>query len=62
MEEGISDHTPLKLTFPQRPRAKATFKYYDMWGKDSRIHDIVADAMKHSPPGIKMYQLFEVLK
>ena len=33
-----------------------------MWSKDNRIQVIVAEALKHKPPGCKMYQLTEVLK
>ena len=57
-----SDYTPLLLTFPNCPRAQVTFKYYDMWSKDRIIQVIVAEALKHKPPGCKMYQLTEVLK
>ncbi|KAJ8419733.1 hypothetical protein Cgig2_013408 [Carnegiea gigantea] len=62
MAEGLFDLTPLKLMFPHYPRVKTTFKYFDMWEKDPRIHNIVTEAMQHRPKGVKMYQLVHVLR
>ncbi|KAJ8419755.1 hypothetical protein Cgig2_022412 [Carnegiea gigantea] len=47
--EGILDHIPLLLTFPNYPRFASTFKYYDMWSKDSRLKTIVTEALMHKP-------------
>ncbi|KAJ8439192.1 LOW QUALITY PROTEIN: hypothetical protein Cgig2_003405 [Carnegiea gigantea] len=57
LAEGISDHTPLLITFPSCPRFTSSFKLCDMWSKDDRLKTIVADAIRNKPMGTKMYQL-----
>jgi len=60
--EGISDHTPLLLTFPSCRRFASTFKYCDMWSKDCRHKTIVTEALMHKSVGTKMYQLTVLLR
>ncbi|KAJ8422235.1 LOW QUALITY PROTEIN: hypothetical protein Cgig2_012329 [Carnegiea gigantea] len=60
MAEGLSYHFPMRISFPRNPRVQASFKYYDI--KDSKMHIMVAEAIRQKPHGYKMYQLITVLK
>ena len=39
--EGLCDHTPLKLTFPDCPKRRDTFKFCEMWCSDPKFKEIV---------------------
>ncbi|KAJ8453404.1 hypothetical protein Cgig2_008288 [Carnegiea gigantea] len=41
--QGLSDHTPVILSFPHLPKPKNTFLFCDMWTKDQEFKDIVKD-------------------
>ncbi|KAJ8424797.1 hypothetical protein Cgig2_001811 [Carnegiea gigantea] len=41
--EGLSDHTPLVLSFPSCLRKKTRFKYYEIWGNDPILQKIVQE-------------------
>ncbi|KAJ8419759.1 hypothetical protein Cgig2_017670 [Carnegiea gigantea] len=41
MAQGLSDHTPVILSFPPLPKPKSTFIFYDMWTKDQGFKDII---------------------
>ncbi|KAJ8453126.1 LOW QUALITY PROTEIN: hypothetical protein Cgig2_008010 [Carnegiea gigantea] len=60
--EGISDHTPLKIAFHNRPRSKQSFKYCDMWSKDNQFQPTVDKVVKGETRGDKMHQLMHVLR
>ncbi|KAJ8439478.1 hypothetical protein Cgig2_006995 [Carnegiea gigantea] len=38
---GLSDHTPIILSFPHCPRPRATFQFCDMWVLDKGFREIV---------------------
>ena len=60
MAQGLSDHTPVRLSFPPFPKPKSTFIFCDMWTKDKGFKDTVKHrlAQPHTGPKLKVLQQY----
>ncbi|KAJ8420145.1 hypothetical protein Cgig2_024524 [Carnegiea gigantea] len=54
---GVSDHTPLLICFPNSPRPMLEFQYYDMWSNDPLFHGIIEAHYGTLQKGSKLSQL-----
>jgi len=52
MSQGLSDHTPIILSFPHCPKPKSSFQFCEMWTKDQSSKDIVKQDWKKKDKGI----------
>jgi len=52
--QGLSDHTPITLSFPHLPKPKNTFLFCDMWTKDHDFQAIVKGILVHSRKGSQL--------
>jgi len=59
---GLSDHTPIVLTFPACPRPKKTFMFCDMWTKDARFKEIFQTHMAKRGHGYALKVLQQLLQ
>ena len=59
--QGMSDHTPVILSFPPLPKPKSTFIFCDMWTKDQGFKDIVKHKLAHPHNGSKLKIVQQVL-
>nr|XP_033514585.1 uncharacterized protein LOC117279202 [Nicotiana tomentosiformis] len=66
LEEGISDHCPLKLSTANTPmRAKAAFKYCNVWATHPNLLDVVKEVKEgweHEIIGCSMFRVVKKLK
>ncbi|XP_019264059.1 PREDICTED: uncharacterized protein LOC109241742 [Nicotiana attenuata] len=63
LEEGISDHCPLKLSNVNSPRrAKAAFKFCNVWASHPNFIDIVNEGWKQEVEGCSMFKVVRKLK
>ncbi|XP_074307728.1 uncharacterized protein LOC141642729 [Silene latifolia] len=61
--EGIFDHCPCTMNMnPDRERKRGSFKYFNMWGKDSDFIKIVKDVWDAHISGHKIFQFVKKLK
>ncbi|KAJ8423045.1 hypothetical protein Cgig2_021864 [Carnegiea gigantea] len=58
----LSDHAPLKITFPACPRMKSNFMFCEMCCKDPSYRDLIKQHTQQRLQGSKMLQICEVLK
>jgi len=49
--EGLSDHTPIILSFPQCSKPKASLQFCEMWTKDKGFRDIVEHTLTQQREG-----------
>ncbi|KAJ8424423.1 hypothetical protein Cgig2_010652 [Carnegiea gigantea] len=59
--QGLSDHTPVTLSFPHLPKPRSTFIFCDMWAKDPEFSGIVRSKMPLSQRGFHLKQLQQML-
>ncbi|XP_074277529.1 uncharacterized protein LOC141601159 [Silene latifolia] len=61
--EGLFDHCPCTMTLkPDCVRERGSFKYFNMWGKDSEFLPIVKEVWDSQIHGVKIFQLVKKLK
>ncbi|XP_074277754.1 uncharacterized protein LOC141601377 [Silene latifolia] len=61
--EGLFDYCPCTLIMrPDCVRKKGSFKYFNMWGKDSEFLPIVKKVWDTQILGVKIFQLVKKLK
>ena len=58
--EGLSDHTPLKITFPGCENKRAQFKFCEMWINDPKYKEIVQSQALKQRKGSKMQQVINL--
>ncbi|KAJ8422223.1 hypothetical protein Cgig2_027508 [Carnegiea gigantea] len=58
--QGLSDHTPVILSFPHLPKPKYTFLFCDMWAKDLEFRDIVKARLAQPHRGSQLKKLQQV--
>ncbi|KAJ8420081.1 hypothetical protein Cgig2_019937 [Carnegiea gigantea] len=61
MSQGMSDHTPIVLSFPHGPKPRYTFQFCDMWTKNKGFRDMVKHSLAQIQNGSKLKALQEVL-
>nr|XP_016500731.1 PREDICTED: uncharacterized protein LOC107819157 [Nicotiana tabacum] len=63
LEEGISDHCPLKLSNANSPRrAKAASKFCNVWASHPNFKDIVNEGWKQKVEGCSIFKVVKKLK
>lgn len=63
LEEGISDHCPLKLSNANSPRrAKVAFKFCNVWASHPNFKNIVNEGWKQKVEGCSMFKVVKKLK
>ncbi|XP_074293206.1 uncharacterized protein LOC141620165 [Silene latifolia] len=61
--EGLFDHCPCTMALkPDGVRKRGSFKYFNMWGKDSEFLKIVKTVWEAQIPGHKIFQFVKKLK
>ena len=59
--QGLSDHTPIILSFPQCPKPVSSFQFCEMWTKDRSFKDIVVQGLQKRTRGSSLKDLQHVL-
>ena len=62
ISQGLSDHCPILISFPQCPKPKYSFLFCDMWAKDKEFKGIVRLCLSQTQKGSHLGQLQQVLK
>ncbi|XP_074265652.1 uncharacterized protein LOC141588096 [Silene latifolia] len=61
--EGLFDHCPCTMAMkPDGVRKRGSYKYFNMWGKDSEFLKIVKTVWEANIPGHKIFQFVKKLK
>ncbi|KAJ8422866.1 hypothetical protein Cgig2_031643 [Carnegiea gigantea] len=50
LTQGLSDHSPIALSFPCCPKLKSSFQFCDMRAKDEGFKDIIMSSIGHQLP------------
>ncbi|KAJ8422243.1 hypothetical protein Cgig2_023102 [Carnegiea gigantea] len=62
LPEGISDHTPVKVSLKSTPTIKTAFKFCDMWSLGPQFHTIFQHKLSKKYPGTTLQQHCAMLK
>ena len=57
ISQGLSDHCPILISFPQCPKPKYSFLFCDMWAKDKEFKGIVRLCLSQTQKGSHLGQL-----
>ena len=62
ISQGLSDHSPIHVSFPKCLKPKYSFQFCDMWAKDKDFKGLVRSSMSQPQKGSDQGHLQQVLK